>query len=380
MLRVRPIPLLTASVGVVGANSLVLQPIAVIVAQDLASTTGQILQASAAYGLGTAISALILAPRADRIGADRALMQAALILIVALAASMLAPSTLILTIAQAVAGIGAGMALPAIYSLAPYVAPEGKEKQTIGTVLSGWTISIVGGVTVSALIADAFGWRAVYGLLTAGTVLIALLLRASPLSAPRSANASASPFEGLRVFGIWRGLLANGMLMLGFYGVYSFLGAHIVENLGKSTSAAGVITLFYGTGFGITVLLDKYLDRVDARRASIVVLSALIGVYLAMMAGASQFYLLMPVAFVWGVFQHLSLNLMVARLTALDPMKRGAIMGLNSTVTYLGVMGGSLVFRFPYEAGGLRLCAVGSAICIAITVIEALKPRRPVVI
>ena len=104
----RPVLLLTASVGIIGANSLVLSPIAGAVASSFAAVdSAGVMVAAAAYGLGTAISALGLAPIADRIGAERALLRAMAGLIAALAASALAPALWALCAAQASAGLAA---------------------------------------------------------------------------------------------------------------------------------------------------------------------------------------------------------------------------------------------------------------------------------
>ncbi|WP_323783063.1 MFS transporter [Thalassovita sp.] len=372
----KPVPLLTATIGVVGANSLVLPPIATVVAQDLGVLPGDIIQAMGAYGAGTALSALVLAPRADRIGADRALRHACAMLIVALSISALAPSILILLIGHAIAGIGAGMALPAIYSLAAQVGPKGREKQTIGTVLTGWTLSLVGGVVLASALADIAGWRSVYGLMAGMTVVIWFLLGRCDMRVEVFATAPTSPLTGLQVPGISRGLLSNALLMLGFFGAYSFMGPHVVDTLGLTVSAAGLVTFAYGSGFGLAVFLDRFVDRLPPGRASALAFAGLLIGYGLMAFSAQVFMLLLAAAFVWGVFQHFALNAVVARLTALDPAQRGAIMGLNSASTYLCVLGGAMLFRLPYEAAGWPACLMVSALCAACACVEALWPRR----
>mgnify|MGYP000046336388 CR=1 FL=1 len=70
--------LLTLAVAIVGANSLILSPLSGAIAQDFAGiSAARVMLAAAAYGLGTAASALLIAPQADRIGTARALPWAA---------------------------------------------------------------------------------------------------------------------------------------------------------------------------------------------------------------------------------------------------------------------------------------------------------------
>ena len=372
----RPVPLLTAAIGVIGANSLVLPPIAPAVAADLTTEVATILRAAAAYGAGTALSALLLAPRADVVGSDRVLRNASLLLILALVLSALAPNGYVLMLGQALAGLCAGVALPSIYSLAAQVAPTGQEKKTISRVLTGWTLSLIGGVTLSAVIADQLGWRAVYGLMAGLTIVIWLCLRLCDMRAEKLSSRPTSPFTALRVPGIVRGLFSNAMLMLAFNGAYIFMGAHVVENMQLSTSATGVITLLYGLGFALAVAFNRYLEMMTLRRLGLFAFSGLSVTYLLMDHLSMSFALLLPISVVWGVFQHFALNLVVDRLTSLDPAQRGAIMGLNSAVTYLTVMSGAILYRLPHEYGGLALCLAFSALFAAIAAVEAYWPQR----
>ncbi|WP_292113070.1 MFS transporter, partial [Mesorhizobium sp.] len=161
-----PIPaaayLLTGCIAVIGSNSLVLGPIAPAVAASFGASVPAVMTAAAAFGLGTSASALFLARYIDRIGARRMLQGALLLLALALVASALAPTVAALVAAQLVAGIAAGIAMPAIYASSAAIAPPGRESGTIGVVLTGWTLSMVAGVSLSAVLADLIHWRAVF--------------------------------------------------------------------------------------------------------------------------------------------------------------------------------------------------------------------------
>ncbi|KAG1715509.1 putative MFS-type transporter YwfA [Nymphon striatum] len=174
-----PVLLLTLTVGVIGANSLVLSPISASVAADLSGVSpADVMRASALYGLGVALSALTLAPQADRVGAGRALLFAMAGLAASLAGS--AVGTQLVHIdgdAICVRRVCAGVAIPSAYSLAAQVSKPGQEAKTMGAVLTGWTLSMVGGVTLSALISEVVGWRMVFIALCALTGVLTLMLR-----------------------------------------------------------------------------------------------------------------------------------------------------------------------------------------------------------
>lgn len=363
--------------AVIGANSLVLPPIAPAVAADLSTDVATILRAAAAYGGGTALAALFLAPRADVVGADRALRAACAILVLALTLSAMAPNVSLLIFGQALAGLGAGVALPTIYVLAAQVAPKGKKKQTIGFVLSGWTFSLIGGVTISAMLADIWGWQLVYVLMAGLTALVWVLLNRSTFPDDRADTSRIhfSPFSALRLPGIRRALLSNAMLMLAFNGAYLYLGSHVVQNMDLTTSAAGVLTMFYGVGFGLASFLNRHLEVLTLRTTGALAFAGLSVVYLLMDVAAQNFLVLLPIAVIWGLFQHFALNMVVERLTSLDQARRGAIMGLNSAITYTTVVGGAFLYRIPYEHGGLAACLAFSALFSVVACAETLWPR-----
>ncbi|MGR3623623.1 MFS transporter [Pseudophaeobacter sp.] len=371
------IVILMSAIGIIGSNSLLLSPLVLSVGQDLGADPAAVMQAASAYGIGVAVAALTLAPLGDRIGAGRLLRLALLALAVGLMASAAAPGLWGLIAAQAFCGLAGGAALPSIYTLAAVIAPKGREARTVGLVLTGWTLSMVLGVSLSAWMAELAGWRLVY---LALALLAAGLWLASPkLGALRSAAAQASsPLTALRVPGIRRGLLATCLLMLSFYSTYFFTGAHVTIDLGLSTSQAGLLPLCYGLGFGLAVLFDPLLDRLGIARATPPVFLLITLSYLSMLFLADRFVPLLMLTLIWGVFQHLGLNLLVARLTALDPAQRGAIMGLYSTATYVCVFAapfaGALVFT-PWGLAGCLLLSAGLCLLEAIEAALSLRPR-----
>ncbi len=376
----RAIPLLVCTIGIVGSNSLVLSPISSEVATSFGSASAaDVMTASALFGGGVALSALILAPQADRIGVARALYLALIALTACLAASAAAPSLPWLILAQTLAGAAAGVALPAVYSLAAQLAPPGRESQTLGTVLTGWTLSLVAGVTLSALLADLAGWRMVYAALTAASLLTALGLRRLARSGPpQTASTARSPIRALTIPGILPALISMAAFMTAFYGLYAYLGIHLQSELGLSTTVAGLAALLYGLGFGAISPLDRLIDRYGPRRAAPVAFVILAMVYAGLALTSGSAPLLLAACLVWGAANHISLNLLIGNLTALDPTRRGAVMGLNSFVTYAAMFAGTAAYKPIFEAAGFAVIAGLSALSILAALGLSIRhARRP---
>ncbi|ASY59087.1 MFS transporter [Sinorhizobium sp. CCBAU 05631] len=362
--------LLTASTGVIGSNSLALGPIAPEVSLSLGTGVPAVMTASAAFGLGTAASAVFLGRLIDRHGPRRMLAASLLLLAGGLATSAAAPALPLLVAAQLVVGIAAGIALPAIYTLASVIAPAGRESETIGLVLTGWTLSMVAGVPLSAAIADFAGWRAVY-LVVAGAALTACAGVRRAAVRERPAGRTTSPLAALGVPGAASLLVACAAFMAAFYGVYAYIGDHLHGALGLPVSSNGLLAASYGLGFGGAAFLDRLIDRFGAARLLPLIFLAVAGVYVAMSAASGSYPALLAVVFLWGLANHFGLNVLIVRLTALDPARRGAILGLNSGVTYLALFAGTLGFGaayagtdfyvLPLAAAGLMLAAAVSA-------------------
>ncbi len=362
---------LTGCIGVIGSNSLALGPIAPEVAASLGAGVPAVMTASAAFGLGTAGSAVFLGRLIDRHGPARMLAAALLALAAGLAGSALAPSLGLLVAGQLLVGIAAGVALPSIYTLASVIAPPGRESETIGLVLTGWTLSMIGGVPLSAAIADFAGWRSVYVVVAAATLLACAAVRFSGApEAPRGVVA-ASPLTALAIGGVRPLLISCAAFMASFYGVYAYLGDHLHSALGLPVSANGIVAASYGLGFGGAALLDRFIDRFGAGRLLPFIFLAVAMVYLAMALVCDSYGTMLGIVFLWGLANHFGLNVLIMRLTALDPDRRGAIMGLNSGVTYLALFAGTIglgavysataFFVLPLVAAGLVLVAAVSA-------------------
>ncbi|SLN25932.1 Purine efflux pump PbuE [Roseovarius albus] len=367
---------LMLAVGVVGSNALVLSPIAGDVALSFAGhKPSDVLLASAVYGAITALSALTLAPKADRFGLARSVCCALGVLAAAMMISAMAPTLWALVAGQALAGLAAGVALPAAYGLTAVISKPGEESASLGKVLTGWTLSLVLGVTASSFLADAVHWRAVFVVMAIMAVGTGMLLWRAVDGLPRTGERpeAVSPLSVLRLPGLMGLLISVMAFMAAFYGLYAYLGTHLSETLGLSTSMTGMAALVYGIGFGLASSLDRLIDHFGAARAAPVVFVTMIGIYVALAVSASSAMALFVMCFVWGAVNHLGLNLLVGQLAAISPQQRATVMGLNSAVTYLAMFVGTMSFKTIFEVYGFGVAAYLSALCIVPAAGYALK-------
>ncbi|WP_238879295.1 MFS transporter [Achromobacter xylosoxidans] len=374
--RRQPLPpaiaALMFAVSVVGSNGLALSPILADVARSFASTPLTVSTAISAYGAATAASAFLLAARIDRWGIRRSLLIAMAVLIGALLLSAGAPHWIVLTLAQAVAGAAAGVILPAAYGSASLVAAAGQETRALGRVISGWSVSLVAGVPLSALISDAIGWRATYGVLALCAAVALAGLRKLPErrgahAAPPRLSRLLAPLSCRDVPVLLLGCLAFSSA---FYGVYAFLADHVRTLLALSAGQVGFIAFAYGAGFLLAGLAGAPLiERLGPRRALPLALAALSAVYLALLPAAHALVAVLALAVLWGAASQLSLNLLVLLLSRARPEERGAVLGLNTCTTYLGASVGTAVAGTLYTHAGFESLGLVAAAALALAAI-----------
>jgi predicted MFS family arabinose efflux permease len=364
---------LTLGIAVTGSNSLALSPILADVAQGLAATPVAVSRALAAYGAATALSAFLLAPRIDRVGPRRALSAGMAAMTLAMVLSAAAGHWLVLVAAQALAGLGAGVVLPSIYALATGIAPKGNESAVLGRVLTGWSLSLVLGVPAAALITDLAGWRASFMVLAllAGTSLL------GTIRLPPGRTTGAAPIRPLAALaypGVAPLLLVCLAFMAAFYGTYAFVGDAVRQATGVSAGIVVLIVLSYGIGFGAASLADGLVDRIGPERVLPRALLAVAGIYLALVPATTALWSAAAVTLAWGFANHLCLNTLILLLSRAKPERRGAVLGLNSAVTYLGALVGTGGAGILYPGPGFGAVSMAAAILVGTAAVVASHP------
>lgn len=368
-----------AAVATVGANGLLLGPMLTEVGTSLGAIPASVAWAMSAYGGGTAMSALFLAPFIDRIGERRALLVGMMVLFVAMLASAGAGAISMLGAAQFLAGLGAGIVLPASYAMATLLATPGKESTTLGRVLLGWSLSLVAGVPIGAFIAEHVHWRACYLLLAVIAVAVGLLARCFPeqKSRPHAAVGGTSVLSVIRMPGVLPMLIIALVFTGSFYGVYAFVTREAQLVLAVSTGRAGSVVFAFGTGFAIAALASHILDRRGTRFLFPSILLANGAVYALMIPAMTSFPGILALAVIWGVFNHLCLNTIVLLLTRISPVARGALLGLNSSTTYLGLSLGTGLAGRIYPLAGFSTLALTASVLHILASVFSIVIRAP---
>lgn len=355
---------LMAAVAVVGSNGLLLSPILGEVSHALDTSVESVAKVMSAYGGGTALSALVLAPLIDRIGARRSLLIGLSLALTSLLASAMATHVTMLGVAQVLAGFGAGLVLPGAYSLATRLTRPQQASQALGRVLTGWSLSMVIVVPIAAYIAEHLSWRFAYLMLAVGVVLV--LPRIYCLSKELDISVSNDQPRGvvvaLRYPGVVPMLTISFVFSIAFYGVFAFLIREAQSSLHIPTGLSGLLVLAYGIGFAMTTTAGSAIGRLGPNKLLPIALIANALIFVLQVPAMQSFFTLLIVVVTWGVVEHLCLGSMVLLLSQVRPDRRGTVLGLNSAITYAGFMFGTAIASDLYPKFGfvsLVITAVG---------------------
>jgi len=224
----RLILLLAAGAGFSVATLYYSQPILGVLGADIGASDHAIGLVPTLTQLGYALGILLLAPLGDRHDRRSIILIKAVLLIAALLLGACAPSIGWLLVASLAIGLTATLAqdiVPAAATLAP-LAQRGR---VVGTVMTGLLMGILLSRVVSGLVAEHFGWRAIFFVAAASIVLIGIAAwRGLPKFAPTTDLSYAALLGSLRT--LWlrhaalrHAALAQGLLAVGFSAFWSTL-------------------------------------------------------------------------------------------------------------------------------------------------------------
>ncbi len=294
-------------------------------------------------GLVVGVGAPLLAAVTSRIERRPLLVAALALYALGHAAAAVAPSFELQLILRGLTVIGAAIFTPQAASTVGLLVPPEKRAGAIAFIFIGWSAASVAGIPLGTLLSDAFGWRAVYGLMAGlsalGSVCVFLTLRpklfVTPLSFAAWKETVSSPL-------LWLVFMVTLLSMSGQFSMFGYIAPILRDGFGATP--AMISTLFAVVGiagvFGNTVASRVVAELGIDRVIGVALLSLCVGFAgFALLWG--QLLPAMLAAVFWGLGSFSSNSLQQSRLVALAPHLAAATVALNTSVVYLGQALGS---------------------------------------
>lgn len=318
---------------------------------------------------------------ADRIGRPRVMALAAAVFAVGSALAALAPTPELLGAARLVTGVGVGAALTTAMTLARNHAPEGRGSLVITIAMAGVPLGGTLAALLGMFLMPLWGWRSMFWLGTAMTLVILAVLLSSRISEPAEAR-EASLTSVQKLAGLFRGrgyVFVLFVALAAITNMATWLGLNVwlaeaMKNLGFSLTQA-LVFAFTLTGAAVVGSWFTATAADKAGPAKITLLCAgltILGLLGLLWGPASMGFALVCVALM-GIGGHSAQNLINATATsAVEPHSRGTILGLTNTMaftgSFIGPFFGGLVFGSGGSGGLFTLYATAAVLCLLICV------------
>jgi predicted MFS family arabinose efflux permease len=371
--------------GAIVANLYYAQPIVELIAPDLGLSSGNASLIVSLTQIGYALGLLFLVPLSDLVE-NRTLMIATAVVA---GASLLAAATLqhangflLISLIIGFSSVSVQMLIP----LAAHLAPEQSRGQVVGNIMSGLLLGILLARPLSSLVADHFGWRAVF--LYAAVVMLAIVAVLALTIPKRVPDHKASYVELLKSLMtlmrrhavLRQRALYQGLLFAAFSLFWTAVPMELARRFGLSQTQIAVFALVGAMGAIAAPIAGRLADRGLTQRASLVALVLAPVAFLLGLEGPGYSVIGLAVTGVLLDFAvQMSMVLGQRAIYALDPASRGRLNALYMTSIFVGGSIGSALASGLYEHHGWQgVIALGAglpALALAVFLVVGFKQR-----
>jgi len=326
--------------------------------------------------IGYALGIFFLAPMGDRYDRRTIILCKIAVLVAALLLNGAATEIGGLWLASPFVGLAATLAQDVIPAAAT-MAPETRRGKVVGSVMTGLLLGILLSRVVSGLIAEAFGWRAMYfsgaaAIFVTG-VIIYFRLPSIPASTQLSYMQLIASLKQLwqRHEGLRRAVMAQGLLSIAFSGFWTTLAVMLHHDYQMGSAVAGAFGLAGAAGASAAPLAGRFADRIGAGRVTLVG-AAWVAISFCLMGFG---FALTPTVLLWLlVLTTISFDfgLQIAfvghqtLVYGLDPAARSRLNALLITGVFVGMALGSAIAAQLYAKWGwytvVAQCVISAAL------------------
>jgi MFS transporter, YNFM family, putative membrane transport protein len=332
-----------------------------------------------AYSLAYALGLLIFGPLSDRYGRKPVLIPGMVALAVATAALSFASSMTLVGVLRAVQGLLAASFAAVVLAYVGEALPRRWRSTGIGAIATAFLVAGIVGQVYAQAIADALGWRWVFGLAAPVFAVAALGLATilvEPVLGPSSASL-AQQYRELARLARQRQLalpyLACFAVLLSFVAMYAALGPLLATRFRLGSADILLVRLAGLPGMILAPLAGWLVGRFGAPRVSVVGFGlAAAGLTLeAVTAGSLSKLVMFSGVYVAGIAT--VVPAMIALIGGRAGPARGGALGLGGFALFAGASCGPLIPGLPLGFSGLLLAL--AALLLAGAVLVALSNR-----
>ncbi|NWA07804.1 MFS transporter [Pseudomonas gingeri] len=355
--------------GAIVANIYYTQPIIDLIAPDVGLTAALASLIVSLTQIGYALGLFFLVPLGDLLENRRLMIVTNLVAIVSLLGAAFIEQPNLFLLMSLLIGFSS-VAVQILIPLAAHLAPAESRGRVLGSIMSGLLLGILLARPVSSVVADHFGWRAMFMVAAALMMVISLVLWLT--IARRQPDHSASYGQLLCSLGtllrrqpvLRQRAFYHGCMFATFSLFWTAVPLELIRNHGLSQTQIAIFALVGAIGAVAAPIAGRLADAGHTHKASL----------LAMIFAALSFLpaLVHPLYSVIGLAVSgvvldfcVQMNMVLGQraIYALDANSRGRLNALYMTSIFVGGAFGSAIASSVYERGGwLGVMLVGSAL------------------
>ncbi|AHF67106.1 major facilitator family transporter [Pseudomonas cichorii JBC1] len=355
--------------GAIVANIYYAQPIIELIAPDIGLSSTMASLIVSLTQVGYALGLFFLVPLGDLLENRRLMLLTTGVAILSLLGAAFAEQPNLFLVVSLLVGFSS-VSVQMLIPLAAHLAPEETRGRVVGSIMGGLLLGILLARPVSSLVADHFGWRAVFG---SAAVLMAGISVVLATTMPKRVPDHRASYGEL-LFSLWTLLRKQPVLrQRAFYQACMFatfslfwtaVPLELARNHGLSQSQIAVFALIGAIGAIAAPLSGRLADAGHSRIAT---LGALLFGALSFLPGLIPApYNLIGLAVTGVVLDFcVQMNLVVGQraVYALDAASRSRLNALYMTSIFIGGAIGSSVASVLFDHGGwVWISVVGTAL------------------
>ena len=354
--------------GAIVANIYYTQPIIDLIAPDIGLPPAMASLIVSLTQIGFALGLFFLVPLGDLLENRRLMIITNLVAIISLLGAAFTQQPNLFLLMSLLIGFSS-VSVQILIPLAAHLAPAESQGRVVGNIMSGLLLGILLARPVSSVVADQFGWRAIFMAAAAVMVFINLVLLTLPKRQP---DHSASYGQLLRSLGtllrrqpvLRQRAFYHGCLFATFSLFWTAAPLELTRHNGLSQTQVAIFALVGAIGAVAAPIAGRLADAGHTHRASL--LAMLFAALSFLPALVHPLYSVIGLAVTGVVLDFcVQMNMVLGQraIYALDANSRGRLNALYMTSIFIGGAFGSAIASSVYEHGGwMGIMLVGSAL------------------
>lgn len=368
----RDVFLLSAAAFASSASLRATDPLLPLIADDYGVTTGAAAGAATAFALAYGLLQVIYGPLGDRFGRYRLIAVSAFVSAFCSAACALAPDLRSLVAARFVAGATIGAFIPLSVAWIGDTFPYAQRQSLLARYLIGQIVGIGFGTALSGSLAERFGWRAIFGLLAAVLLILALFLALEARRQPRPAARTSMLASFARMPRLLKRWALASIIVTAFcegffiFGALAFVALYFQRRYGVGPAAAGTLVALYALGGMLYATVAPRALRAFGEIGLATIGGVALAAGYALLAASPWLVLGAAGLIAIGGGFYMFHTTVQTKLTEVEQKERGSAVALFATFLFTGQAIGLWVASHVVDAAGAAPVFWSSALGLAV--------------